>query len=698
MQETFEGSNPPLLKLTDTNASDVQVHFAGVTEECAAQGKRSLKIDLTIADGHYAYWMMPVDYPFTHPMKMRGKILVQGDVAVALGYYYKNPDAGLSGMVRDGEKVKDLSAGWSQWECFDPGLLDSAQPLHLQAIGIYIRTLPGSGTFSKTHAVVYVDDLEVTRLPKPKPKGQAPMLEEIGEYKVFPVAAITEERILSSSPVIPDRMKRDSLRMTAARDEYESASFAILAGKDLQNVDITVTDLTCNGQAISSIDVLAVKCWFVLNDYNKKLNFTKLSPELLLHDDDLVRVDLPKVQQSVRVTTSEGNTKHFDISRRNPDLKEEYVIEDSPSLRPLAIRRFEPKQFWITVRVPADAAAGTYRGIVHIKPANAEACELPLTLEVLAFRLPPSRLEYSLYYRAKLKMDGPAVISSDWKTERQLEAELRDMKAHGVTNPNVYDAGAALERYLTIWDTVGMSKERLFLIQGANDKLELQPERLAIGRRFGFGDVYVHGYDEARGDLLRNQRPAWQRVRSLGLKVFVACGPDFYDLVGDILDAPVTGRVNPDMAAKVHQRGFRIYVYGSPQYGINNPYIYRRKYGLNLWKAGFDGAMNYAYQHALKKHPWNNLAGHVPHKVTYPTTSGVVGTIAWEGFREAVDDVRYVTLLLNLLDEADRKPATQGLAKEIRTWLDDLSLVRDLDIVRAELAQKIFTVQAALQP
>ena len=75
--------------------------------------------------------------------------------------------------------------------------------------------------------------------------------------------------------------------------------------------------------------------------------------------------------------------------------------------------------------------------------------------------------------------------------------------------------------------------------------------------------------------------------------------------------------------------------------------------------------------------------------MTYPTTSGVVGTIAWEGFREGVEDVRYVTLQLDLLARAETQPATRQMAKETRTWLDEIDRDRDLDEVRAELTEKI---------
>jgi hypothetical protein len=54
--------------------------------------------------------------------------------------------------------------------------------------------------------------------------------------------------------------------------------------------------------------------------------------------------------------------------------------------------------------------------------------------------------------------------------------------------------------------------------------------------------------------------------------------------------------------------------------------------------------MNYAYQHAFGD-IWNDFdhPKYRDHVFAYPVTNGVIRTVQWEGFREAVDDVRYLT-------------------------------------------------------
>ena len=63
-----------------------------------------------------------------------------------------------------------------------------------------------------------------------------------------------------------------------------------------------------------------------------------------------------------------------------------------------------------------------------------------------------------------------------------------------------------------------------------------------------------------------------------------------------------------------------------------------------MWNAGYDGAMNFAYQHAYGPSIWNDFDSasthYRDHVFAYPTTDGVIDTIEWEGWREGVDDTR----------------------------------------------------------
>ncbi len=80
--------------------------------------------------------------------------------------------------------------------------------------------------------------------------------------------------------------------------------------------------------------------------------------------------------------------------------------------------------------------------------------------------------------------------------------------------------------------------------------------------------------------------------------VAVSGNQNAVDIVGDLLDVAIfADSLNTTQAAKWHSYGKKIFSYANPQVGVENPEIYRKNYGFALWNAGYDGAMDYAYQH-----------------------------------------------------------------------------------------------------
>ena len=131
-----------------------------------------------------------------------------------------------------------------------------------------------------------------------------------------------------------------------------------------------------------------------------------------------------------------------------------------------------------------------------------------------------------------------------------------------------------------------------------------------------------------------------------------------------------------------------------PQVGNEEPETYRRHYGLELWKAGFDGAMDYAYQHGFG-HVWNDFDNprYRDHVFAYPTLNGVVDTIEWEGFREGVDDVRYVTTLLQCVEQGKANPARRQTALAAEKWLATMEVAGDPDRLRAKIVAWILQLR-----
>ncbi|MFH1920875.1 MAG: hypothetical protein ABIP48_13480, partial [Planctomycetota bacterium] len=187
------------------------------------------------------------------------------------------------------------------------------------------------------------------------------------------------------------------------------------------------------------------------------------------------------------------------------------------------------------------------------------------------------------------------------------------------------------------------------------------------------------------GERLEAQRPSWEAVRRAGGKVFVAGYHGSFELVGDLQDVLVfAGPPDADEAAKYHGVGHQIFSYANPQCGCEEPLRYRRNFGLLLWKKDFDGAMDYAYQHSFT-HVWNDFDNvhYRDHVMAYPTVDGVIDTLQWEGYREGVDDTRYLATLLEAIRSA--APKKKPLAEAAQKWLDELDVSGDLDAIRASL-------------
>jgi hypothetical protein len=68
---------------------------------------------------------------------------------------------------------------------------------------------------------------------------------------------------------------------------------------------------------------------------------------------------------------------------------------------------------------------------------------------------------------------------------------------------------------------------------------------------------------------------------------------------------------------------------------------------------------------------------------------GVIDTIAWEGHREAVDDLRYLATLLKAIEQAKASRAKAQLATEAESWVRAMDVGGNLDALRAKIVDWI---------
>ena len=504
-------------------------------------------------------------------------------------------------------------------------------------------------------------------------------------FVVFaPEPVITDRRVAAGLPLASVPAKE--LACSAAGGEYESVCATVFAVQALDAVRVRAGPLQGPAGRIPAgrVDVSVIKWWYQgaggIGYSPKKV----LVPELLLKDDQLVRVDRETQENYLRSTAEDGAETYLLCSGKTSDELAAVRPVDAGTLQAVDMAANTLREFWITVHVPEDTPAGTYRGDVSFS-CSQRTSTIPLRVEVHPFELAPSRLVYSIYYRAKLSPDGKPTIGSELKSEGQYQAEIEDMKAHGVVFPSNYQGwhDDLLPRVLEIRREVGMPPGPFYnLGQGTGsttDPAQLSALRARIEqwielcRPFGYDEVYFYGIDEAKGDRLAAQRATWKAVQDAGGKTFVACYKKTFEAMGGLLNCAVlAGPPDPEEGAKWHGVGSHVFCYANPQVGVERPAVYRRNFGLLLWKAGFDGAMDYAYQHGFH-HVWNDFDDkrYRDHNFTYPTMNGVVGTLQWEGFREGVDDVRYVTTLEKAIEAAPE--GKTHAAAQARKWIEQAS-------------------------
>ncbi len=448
-----------------------------------------------------------------------------------------------------------------------------------------------------------------------------------------------------------------------------------------------------------------------------------LTPELLLKDDSLVRTEKWYRQNFVKLKYPDGNERWLWISAPKvvfPDGKtvqpwvmspdtlgqpedvsvENLPIRDAQTLQPVRIPKRTSKQFWITVHVPKEANAGNYEGAVEIRSQGALLETLRLKLEVLPFDLEPNHLESSIYLHffgskgfigITLDEKGHGTVGPDSRSLEQYRAELKNLLAHGVDNPTESVPYEQLETALRIRQEVGMNNDILYHTYEGLGGWTVKPvdvERLkkvvALARKYGYKEVYFYGLDEAQGDRLKQSRPELEKIHEAGGKIFAAglatsLGGDSFEIVGDLQDLMVMScpPQNED-AAKWHSKGHKIMSYANPQSGFEKPETYRRNYGLLLDYANYDGGMTFSY-YWFGWNDFNILPPYRDHNFVYPTADGVIDTIQWEGYREGIDDLRYLATLRKAIEKAENAGASKQAT-------DARAFIATLDVKKADLS------------
>ncbi|MFO8014980.1 MAG: hypothetical protein R6X20_16960 [Phycisphaerae bacterium] len=338
--------------------------------------------------------------------------------------------------------------------------------------------------------------------------------------------------------------------------------------------------------------------------------------------------------------------------------------------------------FWVTVHVPEDAKAGTYRGAVTVTSGGQAVAALDLVCEVLPLALPEP--PWTLGFNYSNPKDPPA-----------MAAHLADMRAHGMTGVGplyqfhlpVQDRDASdLAAFLQAYTKAGFTKPVYFAT----------PMNLTISALTGYGPVDSKRFQQKYIEVMRR---LWAEARRHEVPVIFSIGDEFtnkglrgVEYAGRL--ARLTFEELPELITTSDMNGYMEVMAMAPYLNIaaiNNGWdgIDHHNKGRRLVNEAFltelcekTGAI-----------PWfvNTGSGRFPFGLFFwkMTTYGVIGKIEWyynlrnekgslvrtdggrvwptldyERSREGIDDLKYVLALEAAIAEAKKAgKAADAVAK-----------------------------------
>ncbi len=522
----------------------------------------------------------------------------------------------------------------------------------------------------------------------------------------------TEYNRLTGSNVPGNIINSPKFNARVCAGEFEPFSLFLQSRTQVNNIKLQWTSLTGSGGTIPStaINAFIVKVWYQ-NGYDINGRSGKwLTQELLVRNDDLIKVDESAKTNSLQVIKSDGTKYYINISGTTTSIPTSVKLKDSDVLLPFSLPAYRSKQLWFTLAVPNNTPAGIYTGSVTLSADGlGTVATIPVQIEVLPFKLDKSRISYGLYYHGYIDDANysSTPFTSFVKSSNQYKIEMQDLKDHGVLYPTTFQSLYSIGKDLTIRNQVGLPKDKLFVASFETGTPQTSSALSSLKTtvtnwknkiaQYGYSNLHVYGMDEATGTTLLNERAGWQAVHEAGAKVFASGYYQHFDAVGDLLDvAVIQPTPRKEQADLYHSVGHQIYNYSNPMVGIEDPEVYRKNFGFLLWVNNYDGVLNYAYQRNFG-HIWNDFDPeptqphpYRDHTFTYPITDGLISTIEWEGFREGVDDIRYLSTLQNKID------SLKALGRDVSSsqqFINSIDPLNDPQETRQAIIDKILELK-----
>ncbi len=354
------------------------------------------------------------------------------------------------------------------------------------------------------------------------------------------------------------------------------------------------------------------------------------------------------------------------------------------------------QEFWLTIHVPEAAKAGVYRNTVVLSAENAGKTEIPMSVEVLPFKLRPSERAVGMYWYEHWVAGTP-----------QRDAQVQDMLAHRMTTltmghlfPEIRNDGgkpkldvAELLRFLQELRRMGIQGPIPYHTSGLMTRLrrafpgrsqdeydalyvESTRQLEAVSARDDTPRLLYYPVDEignsdARGKKANHECALVARVPGATSYITVNnyAGGEKWGDTFDIWCGNI--EYTSEQEGRLLARKKRYMRYGSAY--LNDARKARNSCGLGFYRRPAE-AMFYWHYQAYRGDPFNDFdGGSRDWCAVCPGVGGeLIPTIDWESLREGVDDMRYIATLTHYARLAERSPAGRDAADRARAVLREV--------------------------
>ncbi|MSR64919.1 MAG: hypothetical protein EXS18_03960 [Verrucomicrobiae bacterium] len=349
--------------------------------------------------------------------------------------------------------------------------------------------------------------------------------------------------------------------------------------------------------------------------------------------------------------------------------------------------------FWINICVPADTKPGKYTASLELAvQGSGKVIPLPVTIQVLNYRLPKAEIVYGMYFRPFHGSNLPdRFLTREW-----LRLYFRDMARHGMTSASLYNRGTGAKAFFqTPPDkegrvSLGNHPEILFLRDMMEDGLVtrnlpimylaggIEPDGSATAiknelTKLGLPEFLIYGPDEP---AVNDQSLATFQSRQPYRKDFrlvTAITERAATAYADLLDVWVVngGLITPELRQLAARKGAEVWTYDCAHRGSGNSTWSRFYAGLYTWALELTGNWLWCYTEGFYweggkvRSGEENIDWFPTHAFVLTGDEGIVPSIEWEARREGVEDYRTLRMLQKLIEA---RPES-AVGKKAAEWL-----------------------------